>query len=103
MFMEPKPSFQHRHEVRLPNGVLEVLPNQAFDVIFANFSRWERRLPKHTAVGYAKRNLLAILTPERRVAEGIAQALHLTDLTDHVREAGAGRPSSDERATSSRT
>ena len=39
VFMEPKPSPQHRYGVRLTNGVVEVLPNQAFDVIFSNFSR----------------------------------------------------------------
>ena len=84
--------------MRLTIGVVEVLPNQAFDVIVANFSRRERRLTKHTVVGYAKRNPLAILTPERRVAEGIAHALHLTDLTDQVGEVGVGRPNSDEGA-----
>ena len=98
VFMEPKPSLQYRHGLRLTNGVVEILPNQAFDVV-ANFSRQERQLPKHTVVGYAKRNSLAILTPERRVAEGIADALHFTDLTDQVGEAGVGRPSSAERTT----
>ena len=99
MFMEPKPSLQHRHGVRLTNGIVEVLPNQTFDVIVANFSRRERRLPKHTVVGYAKRNPLAILTPERRVTEGIAHARHLTDLTDQVGEFGVGRSNSDEKAS----
>ena len=84
--------------MRLTNGVVEVLPNQTFDVIVANFSRQERRLPKHIIVGYAKRNPLAILTPESRVAERIAHALHLTDLTDQVGEAGVGRSNSDEGA-----
>ena len=79
MFLEPKPSLQHRHGVRLTNGVTEVLPNVTFDVIVTNFSRRERRLPKHAVVGYAKRNPLSILTPEGRVAEGIVHALHLTD------------------------
>ena len=60
--------------------------------------RHTRRLPKHTVVGYAKRNPLAILTPERSVAEEIAHALHLTDLDDQGGEAGAGRPSSAEGA-----
>ena len=36
----------------------------------------------------------------RRVTEGIAHALYLTDLTDQSGEAGAGRPSSDERTNS---
>ena len=94
VFMEPKPSLQRRHRVRLTNSVAEVLPNQAFDVIVANFSRQAKRLPKRTVVGYAKRNPLAILTPERRVGAEIAHALHLTDLDVQVRGVGAGRPSS---------
>ena len=98
VFLEPKPSLQHRHGVRLTNGVAEVLPHQSFKVNVEKFSRRTRRLPKHTVVGYAKRNTLAILTPERRVAEEIAHALHLTDLDDQVGEAEAGRPSSAEGA-----
>ena len=89
------PSLQHRHGVRLKNGVAEVLPNQTFDVVVANFSRRERRLPKHTFVGCAKRKSLEILTPERRVAEGMAHAPHQTDLTDQVREVEVGRSNSD--------
>ena len=99
VFLEPKPSLQHRHVVRLTNGVAEVLPNQTFDVIVANFSRRERRLPKHTVVGYAKRNPLAILIPDRKVSEGIAHALHLTDLTDQGGEVRVGRSNSDDETT----
>ena len=66
VFLEPKPLLQHRYGVRLTNGVAEVLPNQVFEVMVANFSRQVRRLPKHTVVGYAKRNPLAILTPSAR-------------------------------------
>ena len=62
-----------------------------------NFSGRERRLQNHTVVGYAKRNILAILTLERRGAKGIGHGLHLTNLTDQVGKAGAGRPSSEER------
>ena len=51
MFLEPNPSLQHQHGVRLTNRVAEVQPNQIFDGIVANFSRQERRLPKHTVVG----------------------------------------------------
>ena len=94
VFLEPKPSLQHRHGVRLTNGVAEVLPHQTFEVNVANFARRTRRLPMLTVVGYANRNPLMILMPERRVAEEIAHALHLTDLDDQVGEAGAGRPSS---------
>ena len=97
MFLEPNPSPLHRHGVRLTNGVAVVIPNVTFDVVVANFSRRERRLPEHTVVGYAKRNPLAILTPESKVAEGIAHALHLTDLTDQVREVGVGQSNSNDR------
>ena len=96
VFLEPKPSLQHRHGVRLNNSMAELLPHQTFEVNVAKFSRRTRRLPKQTVVGYDKRNPLAILTPERRVAEEIAHALNLTDLDDQVGEAGAGRPSSAE-------
>ena len=99
MFLEPKPSLQHQHEVRLTHGVAEVLPNQTFDVFVANFSRRERLLPKHTVVRDAKRNPLAIVTPEQRVASGIAHALHLTDLTDQVGEVGVSRSNSDGETT----
>ena len=66
VFLEPKPSLQRRHGVRLTNGVAEVLPNQTFEVMVANVLRQERRLPKRTVVRYAKRNPLAIL----RIASG---------------------------------
>ena len=94
VFLEPKPSLQHRHGVRLTNGVAEVLPNQVFEVMVANFSRQVRRLPKHTVFGYAKRNPLAILTPERQVAEEIAHALHISHLDVQEGEVRAGRPES---------
>lgn len=79
--------------MRLTKGVAEVFPNQAFEVIVANVSRQTRRLPKHTAVGFAKRNPLTILTPELQVLQGIALALQLTDLDDQIRNGGAGRRS----------
>ena len=37
VLLEPKPPPQLRHGLRLTNGVAEVLPNQAFDVIVATF------------------------------------------------------------------
>ena len=48
---------------------------------------------------YAKRNPLAILTPDLKVSEGIAHALHLTDLTDQGGDAGVGRSNSNDRTT----
>ena len=98
VFMEPKPSLQQRNGVRLTNGVEEFLPHQTFEVNVANVSRRRRRLLKHTVVGYAKRNPLAILTPERRVAEEVAHGLQLTDSDDQGGEVGAGRPSCAEGA-----
>ena len=88
VFLEPKSSLQHRYGVRLTNGVAEVLPNWVFEVIVANFSRQVRRLLKHRVFGYAKRNLLAILTPERQMAEVIAHALHISNLDG--KEGGIG-------------
>lgn len=82
IFLDPKPSFQHRHGVRLTNGVAEVLPNQRFDVITANVSRKPRRLPRNTIVGYAKRCPIAILTPEREVAEEIGRVMNITTVPD---------------------
>ena len=72
VFSEPKPSLQRHHGVRLTNGVAGFLPNQTFDVVVANFSIQARRLPKRTVVGYAKRDPLAILKPERRVGAEMA-------------------------------
>ena len=94
VFLEPKPSLQLPHGVRLMNGGAVVLPNQTFDVMVANFSCQKRRLQKRTVVGYAMRNPLAILTPERRVGTEIPHALLLTEFDVQVRERGAGRPSS---------
>lgn len=68
VFKEPKPSLQHRHELRLTNGVSEVLPSQAFEFIVTKSSRRTRLLPKGTVVGYAKCNPIAIIAPEARVA-----------------------------------
>ena len=64
VFLEPKPSLQHRYGVRLTNGVAEVLRKQVFEVIVGNFSPQVRRLPKHTVIGHTKRNPLAILNPK---------------------------------------
>lgn len=51
VFLDPKPSLQHRHGVRLTNGVADVMPNRVFDVIVANFSQRDRRLPKNIIIG----------------------------------------------------
>ena len=82
VFLEPKPSLQHRHGVRLTNGVADVLPNRPFEVIVANVSRKPRRLPKNTILVYAKRNPVAILTPERPVAEEMGRVLNISALPE---------------------
>lgn len=92
IIMELKLSIQHRFGVRFRNGVVEVLPTQIFDVIVTNFSQQPRRLPKRTVVGYAKRNPLAILTPELRVAQKIAHSMHLTDFDAQAETEGPLRP-----------
>lgn len=89
-FIDPKPSLQHRHGVRLTNGVANVLPDKTFEVIVANFSCRPRMLPKHTILGYAKRNPLAILTPERKVAEEMGRVLNISSLPDPGPTTGNG-------------
>ena len=54
VFLDPKPSLQHLHGVRLTTRVADVLPNRPFDVIVANFSRKSQRLPKNKNIGYAR-------------------------------------------------
>ena len=85
--------------MRLTNGVAEFLPNQTFDIIVANVSRQTGQHPKHTVVGYEKRNPLDILMPERQVGTEISHALHITDVNDQAGKGGAGRPGSLENTT----
>lgn len=48
-------------------------------------------MPKNTVLGYAKRNPLVILTPEREFAEEMSKALHLTTLSDDAPSEDAPR------------
>ena len=75
--LDPKPSLQLLHGVRLTNGMADVLPNHPFQVIVANFSRNPRRLAKNTIIVYAKRNPVATLTPERPVAAEMGRVLNI--------------------------
>ena len=51
VFIEPKRFLQNRHGVRLTKGVVDVMLNRTFNVIFANCSHKPRRLPKNTVLG----------------------------------------------------
>ena len=78
--LEPKQALQARHQVRIANGVVEVPPAERFRVFLSNFSKSPRRLPKGTVIGYANRNPISIVTPNRDVAEKCGKQLNLTTL-----------------------
>ena len=59
---------------------MEVPPAERFRVFLSNFSKSPRRLPKGTVVGYANRNPISIVTPDRDVAEECGKVLNLTTL-----------------------
>lgn len=70
--------------MRLTNGFADVLPSQPFQIIVANFTWKDRYLPKHTILGYAKRNPVAILRSECIEAERIGQIIYIINLAEEV-------------------
>ena len=78
--IEPKPTLQFRHGLRVANGVHELQPNAEFRVHVSNFTDTPRTIPKGTVVAYAKRNPLAIITPERRLGEEFGRVMNITTL-----------------------
>ena len=79
-FLEPKQALLARHQVQIANGVVQVPPAERFSVSLSNFSKSPRRLPKGTVIGYAYRNPISIVTPDRDVAEECGKVLNLTTL-----------------------
>jgi len=77
VFLEPKPSVQARHGVRIANGIAEVKPNESFLIIISNFSKLPRKLGKHLALAYAIRSPIGIFTPERKIGEAFEKVLNL--------------------------
>jgi len=62
-YLEPKGVLYDRHQIRMTNGLAEILPNRPFRVIIANFAEKKRSLPKGTVLGYAQRAPLAVIVP----------------------------------------
>lgn len=62
----------------------KVLPNENFESIVANFSKRDRFIPKNIILEYAKRNPLAILAPERKVAETIGAVMNIAMILDET-------------------
>jgi len=86
VFLEPKPSVQARHGVRIANGIAEVKPNESFLIIISNFSKLPRKLGKHLALAYAIRSPIGIFTPERKIGEAFEKVLNLPFFQQEGRE-----------------
>lgn len=54
IYVESRTRIQIRRGVRLTNGVHEVDRNQPFELVLANFSRFERILSKNMVIGVAR-------------------------------------------------
>ena len=79
-FPEPKLTFQARNNIRLANGVVEIEDGSRFQVLLSNFSKFPRRLPKGAVLGYAVRDPVAIIAPQRKLAEQCGEVLNITNL-----------------------
>ena len=64
----------------MANGTIEATPGKRFRVLLSNFSRLPRRLPKGTVLGYAARNPVNIVIPDREVATHCGEVLHIDTL-----------------------
>lgn len=54
--LDPRPSIETRHGIRVMSGIVKLDHRKEFDVTVANFSRMDSTLPKNIVIGYAKRN-----------------------------------------------
>ena len=59
--IEPRPSVYQHYQVRVINGVHEVIPEEPLDLLLSNFSRVERQLPKGMVVAYAAPSPMALI------------------------------------------
>ena len=80
-FLEPKLTLQARNNVRLANGVVDIEDGSRFQVLLSDFSKVPRRLPKGAVLGCAVRDPVAIITPERKLAEKCGEVLDITTLS----------------------
>lgn len=94
VFMELRPSAQFRHELSIGNGVHDVAFEFPFQLLFANFTAKSRTLPKGTTIAYAKRSPLAVLAPNKEMAQGLEAALHITEQTPATGECVLSRKNS---------
>lgn len=79
-FLDPKQALQALHQVRIANAVVEVRRAGRLQLFLPNFSKSPRRLPKGTVIGFADRNPMSIVTPDRDVGEQCGKVLNLTPL-----------------------
>lgn len=63
LFLDPRPSIEAGHRIRMTNGAVELDLRKGFHVIVANIVRLDHTLPKNTVIAYAQQNLLALTTP----------------------------------------
>lgn len=86
LYVESRPSMQISREVRLANGVHAVVWSRPFEFLVANFSRVERILLKGMFIDAARRNPLALLTPEPNVAQEVALAHNIVQVPCEERD-----------------
>ena len=79
-FLEPKLAQQDVKQVRMANGIIEATPGKRFRVLLSNLSRHLRRFPKRTVLGYAARNPINIVTPDREVATHFGEVFYIDPL-----------------------
>ena len=71
-----------QYQVRVINGVHEVIPEEPFDLLLSNFSRVERHLPKGMVVAYAAPSPLALIPLLGPAAREMARVLNIAPLED---------------------
>lgn len=79
--MEPNPSVQFRHELRIADGVHDVTSELPLQLLVANFTTKSGTLPKAEYIANAKHNSIALLTPGDEIAQGVGAALRVSEQT----------------------
>lgn len=81
IFLEPKPSLQFRHGLRVASGVHDAAPGHPFYLVIANFTSKSGTLPKGVIIAYAKRSALPLPVPDEGTARDVSAALHIPTTT----------------------
>ena len=76
-----------QYQMRVINGVQEVIPEEPFDLLLSSFSRVERHLPKGMVFAYAAPSPLALIPLLGPAAIEIAQFLNIAPLEDGAAKA----------------